>query len=158
MASIINATTTGITVTGDNSGQLTLSANGSTALTANTAGHCTFTNDFVSVAGYPAYQCRAWVNFNGTGTVAIRGSGNVTSITDNGTGDYTINFTTAMPDANYSVSGTARYTTATNSMFLAIGASGGAGTYSTSAVQVRSVSFSGGSDYDCDIVNVSIFR
>ena len=102
MASIINATTTGITVTGDNSGQLTLSANGSTALTANTAGHCTFTNNFASVAGYPAYQCRAWVNFNGTGTPAIRGSGNVTSITDNGTGDYTVNFTTAMPDVNYS--------------------------------------------------------
>ena len=51
----------------------------------------------------PSYQCRAWVNFNGTGTVAIRGSGNVSSITDNGTGLYTVNFTTAMPDANYSV-------------------------------------------------------
>jgi hypothetical protein len=48
------------------------------------------------------YFCRAWVNFNGTGTVAIRASGNVSSITDNGTGDYTVNFTTAMPDANYS--------------------------------------------------------
>ena len=52
-----------------------------------------------------SYACRAWVNFNGTGTVAIRASGNVSSITDNGTGDYTVNFTTAMPDANYSVSG-----------------------------------------------------
>lgn len=50
----------------------------------------------------PIYACRAWVNFNGTGTVAIRASGNVSSITDNGTGDYTVNFTTAMPDANYS--------------------------------------------------------
>jgi hypothetical protein len=50
-----------------------------------------------------AYGCRAWVNFNGTGTVAIRASGNVSSITDNGVGDYTVNFTTAMPDANYSV-------------------------------------------------------
>ena len=48
--------------------------------------------------------CRAWVNFNGTGTVAIRASFNVTSITDNGTGDYTVNFTTAMPDANYCAS------------------------------------------------------
>ena len=56
----------------------------------------------------PLYMCRAWVNFNGTGTVAIRASGNVSSITDNGTGDYTVNFTTAMPDANYSVSGTAK--------------------------------------------------
>ena len=52
-----------------------------------------------------AYGCRAWVNFNGTGTVAIRASGNVSSITDNGTGDYTVNFTTAMPDADYSVTG-----------------------------------------------------
>lgn len=51
----------------------------------------------------PIYACRAWVNFNGTGTVAIRASGNVSSITDNGTGDYTVNFATAMPDANYSV-------------------------------------------------------
>ena len=49
----------------------------------------------------PLYMCRAWVNFNGTGTVAIRGSGNVSSITDNGTGSYTVNFTTAMPDVNY---------------------------------------------------------
>lgn len=45
--------------------------------------------------------CKAWVNFNGTGTVAIRASYNVSSITDNGIGDYTVNFTTAMPDANY---------------------------------------------------------
>lgn len=51
----------------------------------------------------PVYACRAWVNFNGTGTVAIRASGNVSSITDNGTGDYTVNFATAMPDANYAV-------------------------------------------------------
>jgi hypothetical protein len=50
----------------------------------------------------PLYMCRAWVNFNGTGTVAIRSSGNVTSITDNGTGDYTVNFTTAMSDTSYS--------------------------------------------------------
>jgi hypothetical protein len=49
------------------------------------------------------YLCRAWVNFNGSGTVAIRASGNVSSITDNGTGDYTVNFTTAMLDTDYSV-------------------------------------------------------
>lgn len=54
----------------------------------------------------PGYQCRAWVNFNGTGTVAIRASGNVSSITDNGTGNYTVNFTTAMPDTNYATVGT----------------------------------------------------
>lgn len=53
----------------------------------------------------PAYACRAWVNFNGTGTVAIRGSGNVSSITDNGVGLYTVNFSNSMTDANYAVSG-----------------------------------------------------
>ena len=52
-----------------------------------------------------SFASRAWVNFNGAGTVAIRASGNVSSITDNGTGDYTINFATAMPDANYSIMG-----------------------------------------------------
>jgi hypothetical protein len=58
--------------------------------------------------------CKAWVNFNGTGTVAIRASYNVSSITDNGTGDYTVNFTTAMADANYAanVTGT-RFTSGT---------------------------------------------
>ena len=64
----------------------------------------------------PIYGARAWVNFNGTGTVAIRASGNVTSITDNGVGDYTVNFTTAMPDVNYaSVSSAGRnYTTSSS--------------------------------------------
>jgi hypothetical protein len=57
---------------------------------------------FATVSGTaPLYAARAWVNFNGTGTVAIRTSGNVSSITDNGTGDYTVNFTTAMADADY---------------------------------------------------------
>jgi hypothetical protein len=46
---------------------------------------------------------KAWVNFNGTGTVAIRGSYNVSSITDHATGNYTVNFTNSMPNVNYSV-------------------------------------------------------
>jgi hypothetical protein len=50
----------------------------------------------------PVYACRAWVNFNGQGTVSIRDSGNVSSITDNNTGSYTVNFTTSMPDGNFS--------------------------------------------------------
>jgi hypothetical protein len=59
-------------------------------------------NTWVNPDGTENYKCRAWVNFNGTGTVAIRAAGNVASITDNGTGNYTVNFTTALPDANYS--------------------------------------------------------
>jgi hypothetical protein len=51
--------------------------------------------------------CKAWVNFNGTSTVSIRASYNVSSITDNGVGNYTVNFTTAMADTNYAVVSTA---------------------------------------------------
>lgn len=63
------------------------------------AGLFQFNSGYGSVA--TAFGCRAWVNFNGTGVVAIRASGNVTSITDDGTGTYTVNFTDAMPDTNY---------------------------------------------------------
>ena len=62
------------------------------------------TDSPISVPG----TAKAWVNFNGTGTVAIRASYNVSSITDNGTGDYTVNYTTAMTDSSYSVVSTAQ--------------------------------------------------
>ena len=91
------------------SGALSVAANGVQRMQLDTSGNLQFNSGYGSVA--TAYGCRAWVNFNGTGTVAIRASGNVSSITDNGTGDYTVNFTTAMPDANYSVSGSATLTT-----------------------------------------------
>jgi hypothetical protein len=93
-----------------------ITINGSGTITgastlATTVASPTFTTpninsaQFATVSGTaPIYACRAWVNFNGQGTVAIRASGNVTSVTDNGTGIYRINFTTAMPDANYSIS------------------------------------------------------
>ena len=58
-------------------------------------------NTIQNTSGVEVYTAKAWVNFNGTGTVAIRASGNVSSITDNGTGDYTVNFTNAMTDTNY---------------------------------------------------------
>jgi hypothetical protein len=100
MPSTINASTSsGIVQTADTSGVLELQSNGTTAVAVSSS-NLQFNSGYGSVA--TAYGCRAWVNFNGTGTVAIRASGNVSSITDNGTGDYTVNFTTAMPDANYS--------------------------------------------------------
>lgn len=55
----------------------------------------------------PIYACRAWVSFKGTGAVTINKGGNTSSITDNGVGDYTINFTAAMPDALYALAGSA---------------------------------------------------
>jgi len=108
---------------------LNLQTNGSTRVTIDTNGQMSTTNGAGSVA--KAYDCRAWVNFNGTGTVAIRASGNVSSITDNGTGNYTVNFTTAMPDTNYSVGlGGNRDNTATTSFGMAIN------TVTTSSVKI----------------------
>ena len=79
---------------------LSIAANGAISVgTQSVSGNLSFNSGYGSAA--VAYGCRAWVNFDGTGTPAIRGSGNVSSLTDNGTGDYTINFATAMPDANY---------------------------------------------------------
>ena len=64
-------------------------------------------NTWLNPNGTENYKCRAWVNFNGTLTTGnIRASGNVSSVTRNGTGDYTVNFMTAMPDANYCIVGT----------------------------------------------------
>ena len=100
---------------------------------------------------------KAWVNFNGTGTVAIREDYNVSSITDNGTGDYTVNFTTAMPDANYSVVNTTGTITSTTGGYfgqIAAGASGS--TMTTSAVKVScrtSTTYT-----DPDIFCVAVFR
>jgi hypothetical protein len=78
-----------------------VSVTGTSTLTGNVsiANELSFNSGYGSVA--TAYGCRAWVNFNGIGTVAIRASGNVSSITDLSTGKYRVNFTTAMPDANY---------------------------------------------------------
>ena len=101
----------------------------------------------------PLYMCRAWVNFDGTGTPAIRASGNVTSITDNGTGDYTVNFTTAMPDINFDVNGTCSGISANcpivydNSAVRA---------RSTTTVSVRTMNASNFGDPVW--VNVSVFR
>lgn len=103
----------------------------------------------------PIYACRAWVNFDGTGTVAIRASGNVSSITDNGTGDYTVNFTTAMPDANYVCNVTASRDNAGSGFVGSL--FGGTG---RSTTQARVASFWSGSASTLDAidVHVAIFR
>ena len=91
-------------------------ASATTQARINSAGLLQFNSGYGSAA--TAYGCRAWVNFNGTGTVAIRASGNVSSITDTGTGQYTVNFTTAMVDVNYTMIGTASWTVATNQCYV----------------------------------------
>jgi hypothetical protein len=87
----------------------------------------------------PGYMARAWVNFNGTGTVAIRASGNVSSITDNGTGDYTVNFTTAMPDADYGV--TLGVNAVTDACFIKLGKGSGLAVPTTSSCPVITTNF-----------------
>lgn len=96
---------------------------------------------------------KAWVNFNGTGTVAIRASFNVSSITDNGVGNYTVNFTNAFVDLNYATVA-----------ILGIGGTGTAGglsldvngTTTTSAKQV--ITYLGNSGYDSSQIQVAVFR
>jgi len=115
-----------------------------------------FNSGYGSVA--TAFGCRAWVNFNGTGVVAIRASGNVSSITDNSTGNYTVNFTTAMPDANYSASGSA-----TQEVSDTIRAYRGPkfNSYAAGSVLVRTGYYNdNGSDFatDAQMCDIAIFR
>ena len=115
------------------------------------AGNLQFNSGYGSVA--TAYGCRAWVNFNGTGTPAIREDGNVSSITDNGTGNYTVNFTTAMPDVNYAscCTGGLQSSSGTNSAFATSINKG------TTTFQLATRS-GANADQDQDSISVAIFR
>jgi len=104
----------------------------------------------------PIYACRAWVNFDGTGTVSIRESGNVSSITDNGTGDYTVNFNNAMPSADFAVCCTA-HEIQTNFNGLCASLSG-AYTINVNNVRVVYVVGSTNTHYDTPIYSVAVFR
>lgn len=130
--------------------RLLVDASGAVTTTAGAtiAGTLSFDSGYGSAA--VAYGCRAWVNFNGTGTVAIRASGNVTSITDNGTGDYTVNFTTAMPDVNYAV--VASVSSSAGDARIA-----GAWTYAVGSVKIKTLS-STFAVADYELVNVVVLR
>ena len=98
---------------------------------------------------------------HGTGAVSIRGSGNVSAITDNGTGDYTVNVITAMPDANYSVAasgGPVGTTAATHVADLTVGGGGTGTAPTTSAVRVIGFSIPHNVGADVLYANVTIFR
>jgi len=111
-----------------------------------------FTGDLSFNSGYGSsavgYGCRAWVNFNGTGTVAIRASGNVTSITDGGVGIYTLNFTNAMPDGNYSIVGAFNWANNGNQFLV--------GTNATSSASIGILEAN--AYVDRSIVTVAVFR
>ena len=117
---------------------------------SNLAGTLTIPVDTVAQG-----TARAWVNFNGTGTVAIRASFNVSSITDNGTGDYTLNFTNAMVDANYtSIAAASSDGNDNTNQGTIVTATHG----SASSCVVRSFSPGAGSVVDIDSLAVAIFR
>lgn len=141
----------------DATGTIQVSGTAISGTTGSFSGDLSFNSGYGSAA--VAYGCRAWVNFNGTGTVAIRASGNVSSITDNGTGDYTVNFTTAMADANYSVvaGSNGRSTDITPDTGVAVGV--GATTNSGSVATGTRVTIGNPSTAeDSAVVTVAIFR
>lgn len=108
----------------------------------------------------PIYACRAWVNFNGTGIPSIRGSGNISSITDNGAGDYTINFSTPLPDENYAVSfGHTSGAGGSASLLVRSETGEGLSTLKTaSALRIIYKGVSSSTLYDVADANVVIFR
>jgi hypothetical protein len=120
----------------------------------DSSGNLQFNSGYGSVA--TAYGCRAWVNFNGTSTVAINASGGVTSITDNGTGAYTVNLSFTMPDANYA------YSLSRNR--AAGGSSGGSIIQlntvapTTTSIRILLENAANGADEDASGVCVSLFR
>jgi hypothetical protein len=152
-----SVTTTGDTNTGiffPAADTIAFSEGGAEVMRIDSSGNLQFNSGYGSVA--TAYGCRAWVNFNGTGTVAIRASGNVTSITDNGTGEYTVNLTTALTDANYSVVGSCGTGAAGNDDFNLTTNFNAAPT--TSAVRIGSQRANTGVLTDVAYISLAIFR
>ena len=103
----------------------------------------------------PLYFARAWVNFNGTGTVAIRASGNVSSITDSTTGQYIVNFTTSFADSSYSAIATCKGLAAT---VAGLAAENHDASRTASAYPVATYRRDNGGTFDSEQVNVSVFR
>lgn len=98
-----------------------------------------------TTGGAGLYPARAWVNFDGNTSNTIRGSGNVSSATDAGVGIYAFNFSFAMQDANYSVSGSSQRSEASSGDEMTFGFSNVSGNYSTTSVSTRSFQEGGGS-------------
>jgi hypothetical protein len=135
---------------------IAFSEGGVEAMRIDSSANLQFNSGYGSVA--TAYACRAWVNFNGTGTVAIRASGNVSSITDNGNGDYTVNFATAMVDANYAVAGLSQRNAGVgNVSWTEIAGSTSYDRLTTSGVRVTSRDQATGAN-DALCFTVSVFR
>lgn len=99
---------------------------------------------------------KAWVNFNGTGTIAIRAAFNVSSITDGGAGDYMVNFTAALADANYSAVAWCKNPSETQSDYVRVQSSPNS-QYTTTQFRFYTANTSG-TFVDTPLVNVAVFR
>jgi hypothetical protein len=107
----------------------------------------------------PPAPVRAWVNFNGTGTVAIRASYNVSSITDNGTGAYAVNLTTAMPDTNYAINGAAGSSGAASGCWFTTGFNVNSYNTNNTTTSFRvQIYFASSNVADVDFIYAAIFR
>jgi len=102
----------------------------------------------------PAFTVRAWVNFKGTGTVTIRDSGNVSSITDNGTGNYTVNFTTSMPNTDYATA-IAWSEDNNHSPTGSLPTARAVNTYATGSVRFHPVQYGSGF-FDCQLLTLIV--
>jgi hypothetical protein len=133
------------------SADLNFLAGNSERMRITSAGLLQFNSGFGSVA--TAYGCRAWVNFDGTGTPTIRASGNVTSITDGGTGIFTVVITNAMPDVNYAavVSGASAATSGAARLC-------GSSNNSTTQVYINTKGSDNSANTDLPIIQVAVFR
>lgn len=127
----------------------------SSRMVMDSSGNLQFNSGYGSVV--TAYGCRAWVNFNGTGTVAIRASGNVSSITDNGVGFYTVNFTTSLPDTNYSVTGSTGVDGSATSGWFSNGWSSHTVNNTISSCRVT-CNYQTNATFDPTVLSVAIFR
>ena len=119
------------------------------------------TNTIKNTDDVEMYLAKAWVNFNGNGTVAIRAAGNVSSITDNGTGNYTVNLTNALPDTNAAVLVSAGgMDTGTYVTFPTLGSYNSSSNFilSTTQVRVYQSSPSNGNHTDPYFYCVAVFR
>jgi hypothetical protein len=172
MASTITAgnATNGLAIASDNTGALEIktgSGAGTTAITISSAQAATFAGAVTAAAGFvgnastatklttasgsaPSYSARAWVSFNGTGTIAIKSSGNVTSISDGGVGVYTVNLTTAIPTTTSACISASACSVGGTNRFI------GAYQTTTTAIAVN-LQNAGGTPQDLDYVSIAAF-
>ena len=170
MAININAdTTNGLVITSDNSGEINFQAAGATVAGVNATGLTGNGSQLTGISSYtdsdalslfnasgsaPVYACRAWATWNISQT--ILDSGNVSSITDNGVGQYTVNMTTAMPDANYAVVATGG-DDSTSQIGVYTGNNSFAPSYTTSSFRIATSNYSG-TFQDKDFTHIAVFK